>query len=182
MRIIGGRFRGKSLLWVSNKTTRPTTDRVKENIFNILTSMGVDFAASRVLTLFAGSGQIGIECYSRGSTDLVFNDTSPEAVGIIQNNCESVGLKTAVITLDYLKCLEKLKGQVFDLVFLDPPFADTAAPGRAAEYLLNNGMLSDKAVIVAETECGDLVFDGFSVRKKRYGRAVIYFLLTNKSK
>jgi len=179
MRIIGGKFRGKNLNWVSDATTRPTTDRVKENIFNVLVSSGVDFTATRVLVLFAGSGQMGIECISRGSTKVVFNDTDQKARDIIYKNCVSIGFIPDISGLDYLGTLDRLRGQQFDLVFLDPPFADLNAPINASAFLLQNGMLSPNAIIVCETECDSLQFDsGFFVRTKKYGRAVIYFLTT----
>lgn len=175
MQIIAGKFRGKRLEWVSNATTRPTTNRVKENIFNVLSSMGADF--NRVLVLFAGSGQMGLECYSRGATEILFNDTSPEARKVIQKNCASLNIPPFPLNdLDYMKCLEKYKDRVFDIVFLDPPFADLSAAPNAARYLRENGMLAKNAVIVAETESDDMQFPGFDVRVKTYGRARIYFL------
>jgi len=182
MQIIGGKFRGKRLEWVSDDTTRPTTARVKENIFNILTSMGMDLCIAKVLVLFAGSGQMGIECYSRGAKEIVFNDTSPSARSIIKKNCESIGFKPEILGSDFLTCIDQLrKGggsnamRKFDLVFLDPPFKDINAAPDAAKRLREKGMLTDNAVIVAETEIDDLVFENFDVRLKKYGRACIYF-------
>ena len=180
MRIIGGRFRGKQLEWKADETTRPTMDRVKENIFNILTSMGADFNNANVLVPFAGSGQMGIECFSRareGSTcNIIFNDNCMKAVGMIQRNCISVGLKPRVVSLDYLECIDSLKGLKFNLVFLDPPFENIDASVKASKLLFKNEMLHDGAIIVVETECDTLEFSGFNVRKKNYGREVIYFL------
>ena len=176
MQIISGRFRGKKLEWVSNETTRPTTARVKENIFNILTSMGMDFPSANVLVLFAGSGQMGIECYSRGAKNIVFNDTSPEARLIIKRNCESVGLEPELFGAGYVLCIDQLRKRKFDLVFLDPPFAHLDVAPDAAKRLLEKDMLTENAIIVAETENDGLVFDGFDVRLKKYGRACIYFL------
>ncbi|MDR0461808.1 MAG: RsmD family RNA methyltransferase [Christensenellaceae bacterium] len=178
MRIIGGRLRGKSLEWVSNATTRPTTDRVKENIFNVLTSSGIDFTRANVLCLFSGSGQMGIECYSRGSENITFNDIDKNARDIIKKNCAVCNFVPHIYGFDYLDTLTKLKGQKFDLVFLDPPFADIGAPVKASSFLLSNNMLNPNAIIVAETETPDLEFGGFDVRVKNYGRAVIYFLCT----
>jgi len=176
MRIIAGRFRGKKLDWVSDATTRPTTDRVKENIFNVLTSMGVDFNNAKVLVPFAGSGQMGLECHSRGAQIIIFNDTDATAQKLIKRNCLAMGLAPQIVALDYLACIDKLKSQKFNLIFLDPPFADLAAPINASQQLLKNDMLERDAVIVCETECDTLEFAGFDVRKKKYGRAVIYFL------
>jgi len=176
MQIIGGKFRGKRLEWVSNDTTRPTTARVKENIFNVLTSMGVDFASVSVLVLFAGSGQMGIECFSRGANEIVFNDTSPSARLLIKRNCESVGFKPELLGAGYVLCIDQLRKRKFDLVFLDPPFAYLDVAPHAARLLREKGMLTENAIIVAETENPDLVFEGFDMRIKKYGRVCIYFL------
>ena len=179
MRIISGRLRGKRLEWVSDSTTRPTTDRVKENIFNVLVSSGVDIPSAKVLVLFAGSGQMVLECFSRGSTSIVLNDTSKTAIGIIKKNCASANLSPNIIGLDYMDALGKLKPQKFDLVFLDPPFALPDAADNAVKYLLENDMLAPSAIIVIESESNQTQapdFDGFSVHVKTYGRETIYFL------
>ena len=177
MRIISGKFRGKRLEFVSDATTRPTTDRVKENIFNVLVSMGVDFTRARVLVPFAGSGQMGLECLSRGAKSITFNDKDNLAREIIHKNCASVGFAPHILSHDYMDALVRLKNQQFDLVFLDPPFAHVQAPILASKFLLENNMLSKNAIIVVETESPNLQFDPqFIVRQKHYGRAVIYFL------
>jgi 16S rRNA (guanine966-N2)-methyltransferase len=183
MQIVGGKYRSKKLEWVSNRTTRPTTGRVKENIFNILVSMGVDFKSANVLVLFAGSGQMGVECYSRGSKNIFFNDTDENARRVIQKNCEYVGFYPKISKLDYIKCLEFLwkGGGKFDLIFLDPPFADLNAGPIAAGYLLEQKMLTASAVIVVEAEKPNFVFKGFNVSIRKYGRECIYFLTQTQS-
>jgi 16S rRNA (guanine(966)-N(2))-methyltransferase RsmD len=177
MRVIGGKLRGKNLDWVSNGTTRPTTDRVKENIFNVIMSYELDFRNAKVLCLFSGSGQIGIECSSRGAVDITMNDPDPEAQKIIKRNCAACRINPRLFALDYMELLQKLRGEKFDFVYLDPPFKDTDAPVFAANYLLTHDMLAQNAIVVAETETPDLAFDpNFTVRQKKYGRALIYFL------
>jgi 16S rRNA (guanine(966)-N(2))-methyltransferase RsmD len=177
MRVIGGKLRGKNLEWVSNGTTRPTTDRVKENIFNVLMSSGLDFVGARVLCLFSGSGQIGIEAFSRGATDITMNDPDPDAQKIIKRNCTACKLSPRLFALDYMELLQKLRGEKFDFVYLDPPFKNTDAPVFSANCLLTHEMLNPNAIIVAETETPDLAFNpAFNVRQKKYGRAIIYFL------
>jgi len=142
--------------------------------------MSVDFGSARVLCLFSGSGQMGIECHSRGSSQITFNDIDKSAITVIKKNCASVNLTPQILNLDYRVALEKLRGRKFDLVFLDPPFADIDAPVIVSNFLLENGMLNDGAVVVCETEKDGLEFHhDFVVREKRYGRAVVYFLVAS---
>ena len=181
MQIIAGKFRGKKLSEYYNETTRPTTARVKENIFNILAAMGV-FSDERppvVLDLFAGTGQYGLETISRTAREVIFNDNDPAATKVITHNLKTVSCTkngAVVFNLPYDKCLEKFINKKFDLVFLDPPYADETAAPRAINFLRDNAMLADDAVIVYETETPALAFSGFTVRQKKYGRAVVYFL------
>lgn len=99
--------------------TRPTLDRVRENLFNILSARVV---GSRFLDLFAGTGAIGIEALSRGAEDVVFCDQSRDAVGVIRANLNTVKERRRVICADYKECLRSLSGEQFDLIYLDPPY------------------------------------------------------------
>ena len=174
--IIGGRFRGKRLECLSNDTTRPTTNRVRENIFNIL---GERVRDSRVLDLFAGSGANTAECISRGATFVVANDKDPEAFNVLSRNTSSISCRgDSVVTtynLDYLVLLGQLRGQRFDIVFLDPPYESDFGL-RAIEYLRLNNMLSADSIVVFETEQQVDCIDGFDMRPRKYGRARIYLL------
>ncbi len=121
MRVISGTAKGRKLISVSGMDTRPTTDRVKESIFNIIQ---FDIEGARVLDLFAGTGQMGIEALSRGAKSAVFVDVREECVKTIQKNLQATGFseKTRVVKSDYRSFIsEGLKG-AFDLVFLDPPY------------------------------------------------------------
>ena len=167
MRIIGGRLRGKKLFFVCDEKTRPTPDRVKENVFNILCARGFDFTRARVLDFFAGTGQMGVECFSRGATDITFNDTRRECVDIITKNCTAVGLRPKIA---------QPTGQ-YDLIFLDPPFAVTDGVQNAINELETGDHIAKNAIIVAETETPDLDFGaGMAVDKRKYGRETIYIL------
>ena len=122
MRIIGGQWRGRRLFAPDGTDTRPTADRVKESLFNIL---GYRFMGSRVLDLFAGSGALGLECLSRGASEVVFNDVSKDSIGILKKNLEKLKLKpngeeAKMHGHDYLVCLDAVK-PAFDLIFIDPP-------------------------------------------------------------
>ena len=125
---------------------------------------------------------MGIECISRGATDVIFNDIDKNAVEVIKKNLGHAKIPLSnergvlCLNLDYVAAIEKLCGQKFELVFLDPPFVDIDAPWVAVEKLVQYEMLSPHAVIVCETQTPGLEFPGFDVKFKKYGRAVIYFL------
>lgn len=120
MRIITGTARGKRLLALEGLETRPTADRVKESLFNILQFR---LEGRRFLDLFAGSGQIGLEALSRGAKDVVFVEKSRKAADIVRKNIENVGFaeKAELLCTDYAAYLRGT-GRVFDIAFLDPPY------------------------------------------------------------
>lgn len=172
MRVITGEAKGKRLKTLEGLDTRPTTDRVKEGLFNIIQ---FDLPASRVLDLFAGSGQIGIEALSRGAEYAVFNDENRQAQQIIKDNLLSTGLfkRSRVISMDAKAYLNTTKDE-FDIVFLDPPY--------------NKGILQDILPLVAKkmTNRGIIVCEhqkdeqlpqevlDFSLKKQyKYGKITI---------
>jgi len=122
MRIISGSAKGRKLVTPEGTNTRPTTDRVKESIFNIIQ---FDIEGRDVLDLFAGSGQIGIEALSRGAASAVFVDVSAKAVGAIRQNLSMVGFsdRGRVVAGDAISFIGSVKDK-FDLIFLDPPYGD----------------------------------------------------------
>ena len=166
MRIIAGTHRGKKLLEYYSSTTRPTTDRVKENVFNLLTNY-IDFNGLRVLDLFAGTGAYGIECLSRGASFVHFNDYDGKAVAIIKKNVGRTWHNWSVSQKDYLSAL---KGK-YDLIFLDPPYESNF--GEIAIDAIQSGL------IVFET---DRDFEHPQiVTKRRYGRVWIYLIQKQKT-
>lgn len=119
MRIISGKYRGMVLSEFKGMEIRPTADRVKESLFNILYS---EISGASVLDLFCGSGNLGIECLSRGARFVHFNDISKDSVAVLKNNLARLHESNySVTTLDYSLCLSKVNG--FDLIFIDPPYA-----------------------------------------------------------
>ena len=116
MRVITGSARGRKLKTPENYDIRPTTDNVKESVFNI---MQFDIEGRRVLDLFAGTGQLGIECLSRGAASAVFVDQSREAVKIVKDNLKACGLSGTVVQADALSFLRTC-GK-FDIIFVAPP-------------------------------------------------------------
>ena len=114
MRIIAGTHRGKKLIEYYAPTTRPTTDRVKENVFNLLSNY-VDFKGLRVLDLFAGTGAYGIECLSRGAGYVSFNDNDQSAINVIKKNIGQIWQNYSISKKDYLSAINSK----YDLIFLD---------------------------------------------------------------
>ena len=120
MRVITGSARGRRLKELEGMETRPTTDRVKEGLFNVLQ---FDIEGRRVLDLFAGTGQLGIECLSRGAASAVFVDKRPDAVKLIRENLKLCDLtdRARVVAGDSMEFLKSVR-EKFDLVLLDPPY------------------------------------------------------------
>lgn len=145
MRVISGSLRGRKLKTPENYDVRPTTDNVKESIFNIIQ---FDIEGRRVLDLFAGTGQLGIECLSRGADSAVFVDQSRESVRIIRENLKACGLSAPVLQQDALSFLKGCGG--FDLIFIDPPY-DSGLYEPVLEVINSVDILSDGGIIVCES-------------------------------
>ena len=118
MRIIGGKYKSRVLSSFDGTEIRPTADRTKEALFNILYTK---VTGARVLDLFCGSGSLGIECISRGASEVVFNDARKESIALLKKNLQKINEKGVVYNLDYLALLKGVKPS-FDLIFLDPPY------------------------------------------------------------
>ncbi len=182
MRIITGSARGVRLKTLEGKDTRPTAERVKEAIFSSLQS---EIEGRRVLDLFGGSGQMGLEALSRGATHAVLLDASRDAVSVIRENLvrTRLGERATVLCTDALAYLRAFSAEPFHLVFLDPPYAAGLIPSCLAA-LLARGTLAAGAFVVCETADAGDVFGGdealaarFSVlREQRYGAAYVTVL------
>lgn len=137
MRVVGGAYGGRRLGAPPGRETRPTSDRVREALFSILEARGAGetgaLAGARVLDLFAGSGALGIEALSRGAASVVFVDRAPAAVEAVRANLASLRLDAPVHRRDALAALRDaaVRGDAYDLVFLDPPYRPAA--GLAAQ-------------------------------------------------
>ena len=183
MRIITGKARGTKLQTLAGEATRPTAERTKEAVFSII---NFDIAGARVLDLFAGSGQLGLEALSRGAEYAVFNDSSREAAAIIRANAEKTRLIDAceILSTDWQAVLRRLANkESFHLVFLDPPYAGGFLPKVLAKMIEWN-LLAEGAVIVCESADEGDVFDSdeelkkqFTIRRvARYGAACVTIL------
>ncbi|HEX9366537.1 MAG TPA: 16S rRNA (guanine(966)-N(2))-methyltransferase RsmD [Vicinamibacterales bacterium] len=123
MRIVAGEFRGRQLKSPTWDGLRPTSDRLRETLFNIL---GPAVRGARVLDGYAGTGAIGIEALSRGAAHVTFVEKDPRAVNLIEANLAALSASGAIIRAGFAEAAVRLAGQVFDLIILDPPYADTA--------------------------------------------------------
>ena len=181
MRIIAGELRGKKLHCPAGRDIRPTADRLREAIFNILGS-GVQNA--RVLDLFAGTGALAIEALSRGAHSAVLIDQSQAAVKLMQRNVAAcrVEHRARVVRWDIRRNLNCLSAwpRRFDLVFLDPPYRKNMLPA-ALDALLACGALARAARLVAEHAAHEAFVppDGLIIEdRRRYGRTRVTFLAT----
>ena len=182
MRVISGVARGTKLNSIDSTDTRPTLDRVKEALFNIIQNIIDD---SIVLDLFAGSGAIGIECISRGAKKAYFCEKSHEAVKMIRQNIEKTRFtdKSEILQQDYKKALKNytVRNIKFDIVFLDPPYKNDIAVD-AVQDIIELGLLEKNGVIIIETdekerelkELEKLQVEVYDLRK--YGRVNLIFL------
>lgn len=153
MRVISGKYRGKKLLSPIDEKTRPTSDKVKESLFNIIGMKVIDACC---LDLFSGSGALGIECISRGAKKVIFNDLNKNAVKIIKENLSSlknVECEYQVFNKDYKDLLESINDK-FDLVFLDPPYA-MKVNEKIISILKEKGLINEDTLIVVETSSED---------------------------
>lgn len=150
MRIIAGTARSLPLKSIEGRDTRPTTDRIKETLFNILQS---DIAGSSFLDLFAGSGQIGLEALSRGASHAVFVENNKKACACIEENIRFTRFtpSSRLLAMEVLSALRTLEGtDTFDYIFMDPPYR-SGLEQEALTYLSSSGLLSENGVIVIET-------------------------------
>ncbi len=157
MRIVGGRLRGRPLASPSGTLTRPTSDRVREALFNILAHGVEDFAleGARVLDLFAGTGALGIEAISRGVAYCLFVEDDADARGVLRENIEALGLTgiTKVWRRDATKLGTAAPMQPFQLVFADPPYGKGLGE-KALIAALEGGWLAPGAICVLEERTG----------------------------
>lgn len=181
MRVVGGDLRGRTLVTPRSSAIRPTTDRTREAIFNILAHRrpgGLEGA--RVLDLFAGTGALGIEALSRGASMCVFVEEAAEARGIVRDNVEALGLtgRSKIFRRDATSLGDAGTIKPFDLVFADPPYGKRLGE-QALESARTGGWLAPAAMIVLE-EAASAAFaapEGFAVADERqYGDTVIRFL------
>jgi 16S rRNA (guanine966-N2)-methyltransferase len=153
MRIVGGKFKGHSLATPQGSKTRPTSDRVRESIFNILSHgvTGLDIHHARVMDLFAGTGAMGLEAMSRGARFCQFVDESAEARGLIRRNADALGIigQVKIWRRDATELGPCAPQPGFDMVFADPPYGRGLGE-KALASLVSGQWLNSGAIVVLE--------------------------------
>lgn len=155
MRIIAGKFRSRQLKSLKGLSLRPTSDRLRETLFNVL---GDIVTGARFVDLFAGTGAIGIEALSRGAREAIFIEKHAPTMALIKKNLESLEIRSGVraLTKDALRALEQLAGEPampgsgVDILFLDPPYAEKGQYTEILALLGESRLLADGAVVIAE--------------------------------
>jgi len=156
MRIIAGKFRSRQLRSLKSTALRPTSDRLRETLFNILGDL---VAGSRFIDAFAGTGAVGIEALSRGAKEVIFIEKHPATAALIKKNLESLQIQkdeARVLPIDVLHALERLASEnsesreVPDILFLDPPYDHAAEYDRVLSFLGSATLLHDGALVIAE--------------------------------
>jgi 16S rRNA (guanine966-N2)-methyltransferase len=181
MRIVGGEFRGRPLATPRDQSIRPTTDRTREAVFNVLAHRFADrLEGGRVLDLFAGTGALGLEALSRGASYAVFIEESAEGRGLIRTNVEAFGLtgRTKIFRRDATALGEAGTLAPFGLVFADPPYGNGLGE-RALRSALAGGWLVPGALCVVEEKASAPFEPGpdFATLDERgYGETIIRFI------
>lgn len=182
MRVISGKARGTKLSSIESLSTRPTLDRVKESLFNIIQN---NLRDAVVLDLFAGSGQLGIEALSRGADKAYLCDINRDAVKMIKQNLEKTKLKdkAVVINEDYKKALRTLNtNEKFDIIFIDPPYKEDIAVDSIID-IIHESRLKENGIMIIETD--EIERDLKEINKienikiidqRKYGRASLIFI------
>ncbi|MCI5746140.1 MAG: 16S rRNA (guanine(966)-N(2))-methyltransferase RsmD [Erysipelotrichaceae bacterium] len=180
MRIVAGRYKSRLLIAPNNTNTRPTSDRAREAIFNIIAPYVLN---SNVLDVFAGSGALGLEAISRGASNVTFIDIDNSAILAIKENAKNLNvLNQCIIINDDYHILNNMKCTPFDIILLDPPYALNVID-EFVEMIVNNNLLSPKGVIVYESDVTHKLnkeFKGFTLKVKKYGIAYVNVLFKNR--
>ena len=186
MRIITGKARGIKLVSLEGEATRPTAERVKEAVFSMIQ---FDIEGRSVLDLFSGSGQLALEALSRGASHAVMTDKSKDAVRIIKTNAEKTKLASdcEIYNCDYKEYITKNRGKKFDIIFVDPPYAQNLYVS-VLSMLLEADMLKSTSIIICESGEEDIfgdnkvLSDRFEVIKSvRYSHSYITLLTPKES-
>lgn len=179
MRIIAGSAKGRKILPPEGMNTRPTLDRVKENIFNIIQ---VYVYGAKTLDLFAGTGSLGLEAVSRGACECYLIDRFPQTYSLLETNVKNLGFqdKCKCINMDSYDALTflKEKGEEFDIIFIDPPYLRNMVP-PAIEKIDEYDLLKKYGIIAIKIDSKEEIFQGSEhiklVRSKKYGNTTVCF-------
>src|SRR4051794_1050444 len=171
MRVVGGRLKGRTLVSPSSREIRPTADRLRESLFNILVhAYGDPIGGARVLDLFAGTGALGIEAISRGAKFALFVDNGTEARALLRNNVEALGLGgvTKVFRRDATDLGPAHPVEPFSLAFLDPPYGKGLAEKALASLRDGGWLMPDAILVVEEAKAARVIApDGYEELERR---------------
>lgn len=179
MRIITGSAKGRKLAVPQGMDTRPTSDRVKQSLFNILSIRVID---AKVLDAFAGTGNLGLEALSQGAESAVFIENNRNTLKVLQKNVEDLGFQecASIYSSDTLEVLRELQRRAmsFDLIFLDPPYGRGLIE-KTIEKISEFSLLGTEGIIISEQDAVDAVPDKVQkiscYRREKYGRTQIAF-------
>lgn len=183
MRVIAGKFRSRQLKSLKGMALRPTSDRLRETLFNVIADR---VEGSRFLDVFAGTGAVGIEALSRGAREAVFIENHAPAAALIEKNLESLGLRTEarVLAVDAARGLQRLAAEAaakrnYDIAFLDPPYAAVEDYRRVLSFLGTSRLLAEDSLVIAEhqrkLELPETAGNLDRVRMLRQGDAALSF-------
>ncbi len=163
MRIIGGKFKGRNLVSFKADHIRPTTDRVKESLFNIIQA---EVENSIVLDLFSGTGNLGIEALSRGAQKVTFIENNKKSLQIIKENLKSLNISenVEIVDEDVFEFMGSAPQFQFDLVFIDPPFTEVLGD-KIMNVLSQSAIFSDNVTIAIETGTKELINQRYGLLK-----------------
>lgn len=177
MRIISGKYKGQRLVGFKGSHIRPTTDRVKESVFNIL---GPEIFEARVLDLFSGTGNLSIECLSRGAAWVDSVESHPGSLKIIRQNFEKLGIKESskIYAQDVFSYLKKYQGAPYDVILIDPPFTQKWGD-RCMDELSGSKTFSKNTTIILESTTQEFVDSQYGVLEKyderHFGDKTVFF-------
>lgn len=182
MRVISGKYRGSKLLSPDDNRVRPTTDRIKESVFNILCNK-VLIENSIALDLFAGSGALGIEALSRGSRHVTFIDKDKDSIKLVLSNLTKVNadaLSFDIYNIEYEFAMKKLSGKKFDIIFVDPPYA-LRIEKKVLDLVVKYELLSENGIIVVEHDTDNNIYHScFDIDCRKMGNTSVSFLSRRK--
>ena len=172
MRVISGKYRGRNIETVQNNSIRPTTDRIKENLFNILMPY---IQESQFLDLFCGSGNIGIEAISRGAKHVHFNDMQKSSIAMLKKNLGYIVEPYSITQFDFKNYLYQCKMQ-FDIIFLDPPYHSKYAI-EALQLIAEKNILKEDGIAIVESDRAmeETIFGLECYNQRKYGNIYLTF-------
>jgi len=181
VRVISGRFKGRRLHSIPDRSVRPATDRVKQTLFDTM-STRIDLEGTAVLDLFAGTGSLGLEALSRGAKSVTFVDSSPASLRCIEENLRSLGCagSAEIVRGDAMAFLQRQK-ETFDLIFADPPYAFTGTP-LIPSMVFEEPALAHAGYLLIEHTKNVIFHEASTFRTeltKKFGSTVISFIVHN---